>query len=83
MHCSKAGMLAKPLSEPSQFQVILIVLEQLLVAATGDTEELELDFHRYLTVAATLHDVLLATAGRLHHLVNSPVAVGLKIPLAE
>ena len=57
-------------------EIVHIVLVQLLKACAGYIEELELHFCGGYTVCRPFHDILLATTGGLHHLVNGAVAVG-------
>ena len=57
-------------------QIVFIVLEQLLNAASRDIEQFQFHLHRCHPVGRPLDNVLLSRAGRLHHLVDGAVAMG-------
>ena len=64
-------------------EVVLIVGAEFLKASASHIQQLYLHLRACLSVLAALHDVLLAGACGLHHLVNGAVAVGREEAMAE
>ena len=64
-------------------QVVFVVLAQFLQRGASHIDELDFQFHRSDAVGHSLHNVLLARTGCLHHLVNGAVAILGQKPLAE
>lgn len=72
-----------PLLQVVVGEVVLVVLEQLLVAGFGDVEQFDFSLFAGGGGGSALDNVLFAAAGGLYHLVNSAVAVAVHEGFAE
>ena len=64
-------------------EVVAVVGAQLLQAATGHVEQLDLHLGAGLAIFAALHDILFAAACGLYHLVYCAVTMGGEKAVAE
>ena len=69
------GLGLRPVIQPMLLQVVLVVFQQFLVTAFGDTHQFYLRLERGLSVGEAFGNVLFHGTGSLHHLVNGAVAV--------
>ena len=79
----EAVVLTEPFGHAFALQVVLIVLQQLLVAAARNAQQFQFRLGRCLAVGAALGNVLLGAARSLHHLVDGAVAIAGQIALTE
>ena len=78
-----AAVIGLPLLQTMVGEVVLVVLEQLLVAGFGDVKQFDFSLFAGGRGSCALHDVLLAAACRLYHLVDGAVTATVQKGLAE
>ena len=72
-HCRKARMPVIPFAQLAGGEVILVIFFQFLYAGPRHIDELDFHFGGADTIGTAFHNILLARACRLHHLVHCTV----------